>query len=184
MALTALFSIIVASGIAYRMMIKHEPLDVMKLFKPLAVSIILCWWYPPADTGMAGGGSSWCVLDFLSYIPICIGSYTHDLYEAGASQIEDKFEEVQQLVYTRDTMYTTLQAQADVAHKGTSDPNLIEATMEQTGVDQVTEMEKESSRLWFTSLTAGAVVGIDKLVMLMALIVFRIGWWATRYKII
>ena len=52
MALAALFSIIVAAGMAYKMMVKHEPLDIMKLFKPLVVSIILCWWYPPADTGM------------------------------------------------------------------------------------------------------------------------------------
>ena len=180
MALAALFAIVMAAGMAYKMMVKNEPLDVMKLFKPLAVSIILCWWYPPADTGMAGGGSSWCVLDFLSYIPNCIGSYTHDLYEAEATQIEDKFEEVQQLVFVRDSMYTDLQAQADVAHKGTSDPSLIEATMEQTGVDEVTNMEKDASKLWFTSLTAGAVVGIDKIVMLIALIVFRIGWWATN----
>ena len=181
MALAALFAIVMAAGMAYKMMTKNEPLDVMKLFKPLAVSIILCWWYPPADTGMAGGGSSWCVLDFLSYIPNCIGSYTHDLYEAEATQIADKFEEVQQLVFVRDSMYTDLQAQADVAHKGTSDPSLIEATMEQTGVDEVTNMEKDASKLWFTSLTAGAVVGIDKIVMLIALIVFRIGWWATIY---
>jgi len=27
-------------------------------------------------------------------------------------------------------------------------------------------------------------VGIDKIVMLIALIVFRIGWWTTRYKIL
>ena len=181
MALAALFSIIVAAGMAYKMMVKHEPLDIMKLFKPLVISIILCWWYPPADTGMGNSGSHWSVLDFLSYIPNAIGSYTHDLYQAEATQIEDKFAEVQELVYVRDTMYTNLQAQADVAHSGTSDPNLIESTMEQTGVDEVTNMEKESSRLWFTSLTAGAVVGIDKLVMLIALIVFRIGWWATIY---
>ncbi len=148
MALAALFSIIVAASMAYKMMVKNEPLDVMKLFKPLVVSIILCWWYPPADTGMTNSGSSWCVLDFLSYIPNCIGSYTHDLYEAEATQISDKFEEVQQLVYVRDSMYTDLQAQADVAHKGTSDPNLIEATMEQTGVDEVTNMEKDASMLF------------------------------------
>ena len=159
----------------------HEPLDIMKLFKPLVVSIILCWWYPPADTGMTNSGSSWCVLDFLSYIPNCIGSYTHDLYEAESTQIEDKFAEVQELIYTRDTMYTALQAQADVAHTGTSDPNLIESTMEQAGVDEVTNMEQDASKLWFTSLTAGAVVGIDKIIMLIALIVFRIGWWATIY---
>ena len=94
MALAALFAIIMAAGMAYKMMVKHEPLDVMKLFRPLAVSLILCWWYPPADTGMANSGSNWCFLDFLSYIPNCVGSYTHDLYEAEASQISDKFEEV------------------------------------------------------------------------------------------
>ena len=42
MALAALFSIIVAAGLAYKMMIKHEPLDILKLFRPLAVSIVLC----------------------------------------------------------------------------------------------------------------------------------------------
>ena len=181
MALAALFSIIVAAGMAYKMMIKHEPLDVMKLFKPLVIAIILSWWYPPADAGMNGSGSNWCVLDFLSYIPNAIGSYTHDLYEAEATQITDKFQEVQELIYVRDTMYTSLQAQADVAHTGTSDPNLIESTMEQTGVDEVTSMEKDASKLWFTSLVSGATVCIDKIVMVIALIVFRIGWWATIY---
>lgn len=43
--------------------------------------------------------------------------------------------------------------------------------MEQTGVDEVTNMEKEAAKLWFTSLTAGAIVNIDKIVMLIALIV-------------
>ena len=181
MALAALFSIIVAAGMAYKMMVKHEPLDVMKLFRPLAVSIILCWWYPPADTGITNSGSSWCVLDFLAYIPNAIGSYTHDLYEAEASQITDRYEEVQGLIYVRDTLYQNLQAQADVARTGTSDPNLVEATMENAGVDEVTAMEKDASKLWFTSLTAGAIVGLDKIIMLIALIVFRVGWWSTIY---
>ena len=181
MALAALFSIIVAAGMAYKMMVKHEPLDIMKLFKPLVISVILCWWYPPADTGITNSGSSWCFLDFLSYIPNCIGSYTHDLYEAESMIIEDKFEEIQELIYTRDTMYTDLQAKADIAHTGTSDPNLIESTMEQAGVDEVTNMEENASKLWFTSLTTGAVVGLDKIIMLIALIVFRIGWWSTIY---
>ncbi|MCC8175631.1 MAG: hypothetical protein LIO91_04290 [Bacteroidales bacterium] len=181
MALAALFAIIMAAGMAYKMMVKHEPLDAMKLLKPLGISLILCWWYPPADTGIVGGGNSWCVLDFLSYIPNCIGSYTHDLYQAEALQITDKFEEVQELIHKRDTIYHNLQAQADVAHAGTMDPALLEATMEQTGVDEVIEMEKDASKLWFTSLTSGAVVLIDKFVMVIALIIFRIGWWSTIY---
>lgn len=184
MALAALFSIIVAANIAYKMMVKHEPIDVMKLFRPLAIALIMSWWYPPADTGMYRGGSSWCVLDFLSYIPNAIGSYTHDLYQAEAMQISDKFSEVQELIYVRDTLYTSLQAQADIARSGTLDPNLVESAMEQTGVEEVTSMEKDASRLWFTSLVSGATVCIDKIVMVIALIVFRIGWWATRYKIL
>jgi hypothetical protein len=39
-----------------------------------------------------------------------------------------------------------------IAHSGTSDPNLIESTMEQSGVDEVTNMETDASKLWFTSL--------------------------------
>ena len=176
MALAALFSIIVAAGMAYKMMVKHEPLDIMKLFKPLVISVILCWWYPPADTGITNSGSSWCFLDFLSYIPNCIGSYTHDLYEAESVIIEDKFEEIQELIYTRDTMYTDLQAKADVAHTGTSDPNLIESTMEQAGVDEVTNMEENASKLWFTSLTTGAVVGCQQILLGMLTIFGPIQW--------
>ena len=175
MALGALFSIIVAGSMSYKMLVKGEPIDVVKIMKVLGISLVMCFWYPSSTNN---NGS---ILDALAFIPNCIGSYTHDLYEAEATQIEDKFTEVQQLIYTRDTMYTNVQAQADIAHKGTTDPNLVESTMEQTGVDEVTNMEKDAAKLWFTSLTAGAVVNIDKIVMLIALIVFRIGWWSTIY---
>lgn len=181
MALAALFSLIVAAQLTYKMMVKHEPLDVMKMLKPLAVAVIMCWWYPPADTGITNSNSSWCFLDFLSYIPNCIGSYTHDLYEAESTQISDKFTEVQELIHTRDTIYSGLQAKADVANKGSKDPNVAEATMEQAGVSEVTKMEEESSQMWFTSLTSGAIICLDKIVMTLALIVYRIGWWATIY---
>ena len=181
MALAALFSLIVAGSMAYKMMVKNEPLDIMKLFRPLAIAIIMCWWYPPADTGMARGGQ-WCVLDFLAYIPNAIGSYTHDLYEAEATQISDKFEKIQELIYVRDTLYNRLQAQADVAHTGITDGTLVEAAMEQTGVESVTQMERDASQLWFTSLIGGVTVCLDKIVMVIALIVFRIGWWATICK--
>ena len=181
MALAACFSLVLAANLAYKMMIKHEPLDVMKLFKPLAIAVIMCWWYPPADTGMTNSRSSWCFLDFLSYIPNAIGSYTHDLYQAEATQLEDKFEQVQELIHTRDTIYTNLQAKADVAHEGTSDPSLKEATMESAGVEQVTQMEEDAAKLWFTSLTSGIVVCLDKIIMTLAMIVFRVGWWSTQY---
>lgn len=162
---------------AYKMMVKNEPLDVM--VQALVVSIILCWWYPPADTGMTNSGSKQLVHGFSILYSQIASAVTPT---TSMRQRRPKFPTSLRgaaVGICQDSMYTDLQAQADVAHKGTSDPNLIEATMEQTGVDEVTNMEKDASKLWFTSLTAGAVVGIDKIVMLIALIVFRIGWWAT-----
>jgi hypothetical protein len=53
--------------------------------------------------------------------------------------------------------------------------------MEQTGVDEVTTMEKDASKLWFTSLVSGATICLDKVIMLISLIIFRIGFWSTIY---
>ena len=104
MALAALFSIVVAGNIAYKMMVKHEPLDVMKLFRPLAISVILCWWYPPADTGITNSGSSWCFLDFLTFLTVSV-HILMTFIRQNSLQIEDKFEEVQELIYVRTPLY-------------------------------------------------------------------------------
>ena len=181
MALAGLFAIIVCAHMAYKMMVKREPLDVMKLFKPLAVSIILCWWYPPADTGIAGGNSTWCALDFLSYIPNAIGSYTHDLYEAEAAQVEDRMQDVQQL------MYQLGDEAADPMSTIKAASNAVSALLTQSSVQDVTdadaaaEDEKNIVKAEMTSTTAGLVMLADKIIMLIALITFRIGWWATIY---
>lgn len=136
LALSALFAIIVVAGMAYKMMVKREPIDVMKLMKPVIISIVLCWWYPPAETGMGGGSNSTdCVLDVLAYIPNCIGSYTHDLYEAEASQVQDRFEDVQKLLYTRDTLYQTPAATNEAAHAAVENAQTEEAANNGTGTD-------------------------------------------------
>ena len=181
MALAGLFAIIVCAHMAYKMMVKREPLDVMKLFKPLAVSIILCWWYPPSDTGIAGGHSTWCALDFLSYIPNAIGSYTHDLYVAEAAQVEDRMQDVQQL------MYQLGDEAADPMSTIKAASNAVSALLTQSSVQDVTdadaaaEDEKNIVKAEMTSTTAGLVMLADKIIMLIALITFRIGWWGTIY---
>lgn len=181
MALAGLFAIIVCAHMAYKMMVKREPLDVMKLFKPLVVSIVLCWWYPPSDTGIARGHSSWCALDFLSYIPNAIGSYTHDLYEAEAAQVEDRMQDVQQL------MYQLGDEAADPMSTIKAASNAVSALLTQSSVQDVTdadaaaEDEKNIVKAEMTSTTAGLVILADKIIMLIALITFRIGWWGTIY---
>lgn len=181
MALAGLFAIIMCANMTYKMMVKREPLDVMKLFKPLAVSIILCWWYPPADTGIAGGNSTWCALDFLSYVPNAIGSYTHDLYENEAAQVEDRMKDVQQL------MFQLGEESSDPISTIKAASNAVSALLTQSSVQDATDAdaaaqeEKDIMKADMTSTSAGLVMMIDKVIMLIALITFRIGWWGTIY---
>ena len=93
MALGALFSIIVAGGLAYKMMVKNEPIDVFKIMKVLGIALVMCFWYPPSMSGI-GGNSNASILDALAYIPNCIGSYTHDLYEEEAEQVSSKYNDL------------------------------------------------------------------------------------------
>ena len=181
MALAGLFAIIMCANMAYKMMVKREPLDVMKLFKPLAVSIILCWWYPPADTGIAGGNSTWCALDFLSYVPNAIGSYTHDLYENEAAQVEDRMKDVQQLMFqlgeeTSDPI-STIKAASNAVSALLTQSSVQDAT----DADAAAQEEKDIMKADMTSTSAGLVMMFDKVIMLIALITFRIGWWGTIY---
>ncbi|WP_299337364.1 hypothetical protein [uncultured Prevotella sp.] len=181
MALAGLFAIIMCANMAYKMMVKREPLDVMKLFKPLAISIILCWWYPPADTGIGGGRSSWCALDLLSYIPNAIGSYTHDLYEAEAAQVEDRMADVQQLMYQLGDEASDPMSTIKAASNAVSTLLTQSSVQDVTDADAAAEDEKNIVKAEMTSTSAGLVMMIDKIIMLIALITFRIGWWGTIY---
>lgn len=181
MGLAGLFAIIMCANIAYKMMVKREPLDVMKLFKPLAVSIILCWWYPPADTGIGNSNSSWCALDFLNYIPNAIGSYTHDLYEVEAAQVEDRMQDVQQLMYQLGDEASDPISTIKAASNAVSTLLTQSSIQDVTDADAAAEDEKNIVKAEMTSTSAGLVMMIDKVIMLIALITFRIGWWGTIY---
>ena len=181
MALAGLFAIIMCANMAYKMMVRREPLDVMKLFKPLAISIILCWWYPPADTGIGGGNSTWCALDFLSYIPNAIGSYTHDLYEAEAAQVKDRMDDVQQLMYQLGDEASDPMSTIKAASNAVSALLTRGSVRDVTDADAAAEDEKNIVKAEMTSTSAGLVMLIDKIIMLIALITFRIGWWGTIY---
>lgn len=181
MALAGLFAIIMCANMAYKMMVKREPLDVMNLFKPLVVSIVLCWWYPPADTGIAGGSSTWCALDFLSYVPNAIGSYTHDLYEAEAALVEDRMDDVQQLMYQLGDEASDPISTIKAASNAVGNLLTQSSVQDVTDADAAAEDEKNIVKAEMTSTTAGLVMLIDKVIMLIALITFRIGWWGTIY---
>lgn len=178
MALGALFSIIVGASIAYKMMVKGEPIDVFKILKVLGIAMVMIFWYPPSMTGMGGGSGS--ILDALAYIPNCIGSYTHDLYEAEAVQVSEKYNELMPLLQKRDTMYQKA-AEVEVASEGLQNASSLDVLGKNTSGKDTVEGLKDAARAKKTSVFAGLIIGLDKIVMFFSLVLYRVGWWATIF---
>ena len=178
MALGALFSIIVGASMAYKMMVKGEPVDVFKILKVMGIALIMIFWYPPSMTGMGSGNGS--ILDALAYIPNCIGSYTHDLYEAEAVQVSEKYNELMPLLQKRDTMYQKA-AEVEAASEGLQNDASVDALTKYTSGSDVVEGIKAAARAKKSSVFAGLIIGFDKIVMFLALVLYRVGWWATIF---
>ena len=178
MALGALFSIIVGASMAYKMMVKGEPVDVFKILKVMGIALIMIFWYPPSMTGMGSGNGS--ILDALAYIPNCIGSYTHDLYEAEAVQVSEKYNELMPLLQKRDTMYQKA-AGVEAASEGLQNDASIDALTKYTSGSDAVEGIKAAARAKKSSVFAGLIIGFDKIVMFLALVLYRVGWWATIF---
>lgn len=180
MALGALFSIIVAGGMAYKMMIKSEPIDVFKIFKILGISIVMCFWYPPSMTGI-GGSSNACILDALAYIPNCIGSYTHDLYEAEAIQVSEKYNELMPLIQKRDSLAGKIRGEVELSGQQFNNESLQDALVNTSGTVKTVEGGKDVKKAEMKSTFAGLIIGLDKIVMFFALVIYRVGWWSTIF---
>ena len=181
MALAGLFSIIFLSGMAYRMMVKREPIDVLKLFRPLAISLVLAFWYPPSMTGIAGGAANDCILDVLAVIPNAIGSYTHDLYNAEAAQVGDRMKDVQRLMYQLDENAADPISTIQAAYNAIGQLAKESGVQQSVDADAIIEQEQLITKSQRTTLIAGIMMAIDKIIMFIALITFRIGWWGTIY---
>lgn len=181
MALGVLFSIIVAAGMSYKMMVKNEPIDVFKILKVLGIAIVMCFWYPPSMTGIGATSSNDSILDALAFIPNCIGSYTHDLYEAEAIQVNDKYKELMPLIHARDSIAGKITSKIDAANDQLSGGSSSEAIASTGGNEQAVKANQETKAAAAQSTFAGLIIGLDKVVMFFALVIYRIGWWSTIF---
>lgn len=170
MCLGALFAIIMAAGMAYKMMVKGETFDPLKIVRVLGIALVMTLWY-----------GDFSVLDGLAYIPNCIGSYTHDLYEAEAAQVQDKYEQLLPLIVQRDSLTRKAQGEINAAANSVSGNGVQEFVSEGMGLDAATNSTAEAEKAKTMTLYAGLMVFLDKIIMFLALIAFRIGWWGTIY---
>lgn len=181
MCLGAMFAICVGGGMAYKMMVKGEPIDVLKIVKIFGISLILFFWYPSTNSSHAS------VLDLLAYIPNCIGSYTHDLYEAEAIQVQEKIYGsdgsggLMDLINKRDSVadksISNIKATGDYAKA--ADTQSVQG--DTNNLDQEAKAKKDLAKAEAKVDFAGTMIGFDKVVMFFALVIYKIGWWSTIF---
>lgn len=173
MALGAMFAIIMAAGMAYKMMVKGEPFDVLKIIRVLGIAIVMFWWYPH-------GGNGASVLGVLAYVPNCIGSYTHDLYEIEAAQVQEKFDQLQVPLKQRQDSILHYQEIAQTVKDGMTEKGITDVT-QYVDYQALTDDQKAAAKFFIQSTYSGFLIGLDKFVMFLALVVFRVGWWGTIF---
>lgn len=178
MALGALFAIIMGANMAYKMMVRGEAIDPLRILRVLAVAAILSMWYP--NPGMSPFGN-FSILDTLAFIPNQIGGYTKALYDSEAQQVKETMVKVLPLVSKRDSMAvdaSTLSGVASSVFNNTNKENILNSIQ---GSEVTTTEHKNVTKMDKKATFAGTIVALDKVIMFLSILLYRIGWWSTIY---
>lgn len=178
MALGALFAIIMGANMAYKMMVRGEAIDPLRILRVLAVAAILSMWYP--NPGMSPFGN-FSILDTLAFIPNQIGGYTKALYDSEAQQVKETMVKVLPLVSKRDSMAVdaaTLSGVAASVFNNTNKENSLNASY---GSEATTKEHENVTKMDKKATFAGTIVALDKVIMFLSILLYRIGWWSTIY---
>lgn len=176
MTLGALFAVIMAAGMAYKMMVKGEAFDPLKIFKVFGIAAVMFFWYGSTPGGTSGAG----VLDMLAYVPNAVGSWTHDMYEIEAMQVMESYnqlkkpmDEMNDSIISKSAEYESAKAQVEKNKKD------VIGSVDSPAKEQ--EADKKVHLMDLASDYARGICLFDKIVMFLSLAIFRIGWWGTIY---
>ncbi|MBF1425373.1 MAG: hypothetical protein HXN41_06405 [Prevotella histicola] len=178
MALGALFAIIMGANMAYKMMVRGDAIDPLRILRVLAVAAILSMWYP--NPGMSPFGN-FSILDTLAFIPNQIGGYTKALYDSEAQQVKETMVKVLPLVSKRDSMAVDASTLSGVAATIVNNPNKANAISSELGTEASVSTAKQVIKDDKKATFAGTIVALDKVIMFLSILLYRIGWWSTIY---
>lgn len=177
MALGALFAIIMGANMAYKMMVRGDAIDPLRILRVLAVAAILSMWYP--NPGMSPFGN-FSILDTLAFIPNQIGGYTKALYDSEAQQVKETMVKVLPLVSKRDSMAVDASTLSGVAATIVNSDK-ADAISSHLGTEASVSTAKQVIKDDKKATFAGTIVALDKVIMFLSILLYRIGWWSTIY---
>ena len=177
MALGALFAIIMGANMAYKMMVRGEAIDPLRILRVLAVAAILSMWYP--NPGLSPFGN-FSILDTLAFIPNQIGGYTKALYDSEAQQVKETMVKVLPLVSKRDSMAVDASTLSGVAATIVNSDK-ADAISSHLGTEASVSTAKQVIKDDKKATFAGTIVALDKVIMFLSILLYRIGWWSTIY---
>lgn len=182
MCLAALFAILLGAGMAYKMMVKGEPFDPLKILKVLGIAVVMMLWYGDGSgSGSYDEGTDGSVLDALAFIPNCIGSWTYDLYYIEAANVQGKVTDVSKKLKKLQTVSETKRAK-DKANKDLSSGAAKDvSSFGVSPADSISAQQAKSEEAVAARDTAGILILIDKFLFYLGMILYRVGVWGTIY---
>ena len=168
MCLGAVFALIMAAGMGYKMLVKGEPFDPLKLLRVLAISSVMYFWYNG-------------VLDGLAYAPNAIGSWLHDLYNIERSTVQTSYNALQVPMEKVDSMKNKVLGQQQSAVAKMNQSTLTIQATDQVGTYTVKQADEKAHSLYISGIYGAVMILLDKIVLWMSIAFFRIGWWGTIY---
>jgi hypothetical protein len=176
MTLGALFAVIMAAGMAYKMMVKGEAFDPLKIFRVFGIAAVMFFWYGDRAGGTTGTG----VLDLLAYVPNAVGSWTHDMYELEAMQVMTSYDKMKEPLDTIN--HRVLDKYAEWKSSTAQVEQLKPVVVNNSeSIDNEQKGDKNVHVMEIMGDYAFTIVMIDKIVMLLSLVIFRVGWWGTIF---
>ena len=170
MCLGAVFAVIMAAGMAYKMMVKGEPFDPMKILRVFGIACVMYLWYP------AGG-----VLDCLAIIPNAIGSWTHDMYILEANQVSNTLKDLKEPLDKMEAAKNRILSEYEASQAPIDNKQRGQEAVQNVNPEKEHEVAKDVHKLTITGAVGGAIVFLDKIVMWISIIIFKVGWWGTIY---
>ena len=159
-----------AAGMAYKMMVKGEPFDPLKILRVFGVACVMLLWYPQ-------GG----VLDCLAIIPNAIGSWTHDMYVLEANQVSNTLKNLKEPLDKLEAARNRILPEYEASQAAIDNKQLGQEAAQNVNPEKEHEVAKDVHKHTLTGGVAGGIILMDKLVMWFSLIIFKVGWWGTIY---
>lgn len=167
LTLAAVFAAVQGGIMGWKMLIKGESFEPLKILRIFLIATVMLAWP--------------LFLDFLAILPNAVGSWTHDMYILQAVTVQNTYNQLAAPMHQVDSINNVHYGQRSMANEVMNSGTTREAGQNATSPSQLNEQGSLIASLLHSTAMSGIIIFLDKIVMLISIIIFKVGWWGTIF---